>query len=159
MIFVSTGTQKFPFDRLLVAVDHCIEAGVIEEEVFAQTGASAYTPLHYGFSPFLDQDKYKEKMAAADLVITHAGTGAIVSALKKGKTVIAVPRYRKYGEHVDNHQAQILKAFEQMGYIEACYHTEDLADAIRAAHSKTYKPYISNTAHFITDLENYLTSV
>ena len=35
MILVTTGTQKFPFNRLLKAVDKEIKAGVITEDVFA----------------------------------------------------------------------------------------------------------------------------
>ena len=49
MILVTTGTQKFPFNRLLKAVDKEIKAGVITEDVFAQIGASDYRPENYKF--------------------------------------------------------------------------------------------------------------
>lgn len=38
MIFATTGTQKFQFNRLLKGVDKAIETGIITEKVFAQTG-------------------------------------------------------------------------------------------------------------------------
>jgi len=34
--------------------------------------------------------------------------GAIIGAIKKGKKVIAVPRLAKCGEHVDDHQVQLV---------------------------------------------------
>ena len=156
MIFVSVGTQKFPFDRLLEAVDRCIAEGVIAEPGCAQTGTSNYEPIRYSYARFLDQVEYKKKMEEAEIVITHAGTGAIIGAVKDHKKVIAVPRYAKYGEHVDNHQTQVLRAFEEMGYIEACYHTEELEQAIENARKKTYRHYVSNTGRFIADVDAYL---
>ena len=36
MIFITLGSQKFQFNRLLQAVDELIDKGVIKEEVFAQ---------------------------------------------------------------------------------------------------------------------------
>ena len=36
MIFITLGSQKFQFNRLLKKVDDLIESGVIKEEVFAQ---------------------------------------------------------------------------------------------------------------------------
>ena len=42
MIFVTTGSQKFQFNRLLQKIDLLIEEGMIREEVFAQIGVSDY---------------------------------------------------------------------------------------------------------------------
>jgi UDP-N-acetylglucosamine transferase subunit ALG13 len=159
MIFVTVGTQKFPFDRLLEAVDRAIENGVIREDVFAQSGACSYKPKHYPCKAFLDRSEFQEKMAAASLVITHAGTGAIIGAVKQRKKVIALPRYARYKEHVDDHQTQVLKAFGEMRYIEACYQTEDLEEAVIRAQSTSYRIYTSNTQHFIADLDAYLSSL
>ena len=60
MIFVTTGTQKFQFNRLLKGVDKAIETGIITEEVFAQTGASVYQPVHYKYRPFLPADEMQQ---------------------------------------------------------------------------------------------------
>ena len=37
MIFVTTGSQKFQFNRLLQRIDLLIEEGMIREEVFARS--------------------------------------------------------------------------------------------------------------------------
>lgn len=156
MIFVTLGSQKFQFDRLLQKIDELIETGVIQEPVFAQTGHSTYIPKHYEIQPFMDRDTFAGNMAKADTVITHAGTGAIIGAVKQGKKTIAVPRLAKYGEHVDDHQLQIVEQFTEMDLLEPCWDVDNLADAYTAALKKTYTPYISNTHTIIADIEAYL---
>ena len=103
MIFITLGSQKFQFDRLLKEVDRLIADGVIQEKVFAQIGASEYLPQNYTYERFLDRQHFAQIMDQCDSVITHGGTGVIIGAVKKGKKVIAVPRLAKYGEHVDDH--------------------------------------------------------
>lgn len=47
-IFITLGSQKFQFNRLLIAVDKLCEKKVISgEDVFAQTGYSDYVPRNY----------------------------------------------------------------------------------------------------------------
>lgn len=81
MIFVTLGSQKFQFDRLLQAVDEL----KTDEEIFAQIGYSNYEPQNYEYKKFLDRDEFENVMDKADIVITHGGTGAIIGAVKKGK--------------------------------------------------------------------------
>ena len=142
MIFVCTGTQVYQFDRLIAKIDELIENGIITDTVFAQIGASTYIPKHYEYRAFLDADRYAEYLDKADLVISHGGTGALISASKKGKNIIAVPRLAKYGEHVDDHQLQVVEILEQEGYIYAVYELDDLSAKLRQAMSTPIsKPY------------------
>ena len=53
MIFITLGSQKFQFNRLLKAVDDLVETGELSDEVFAQTGYSDYQPRNYKFKQFL----------------------------------------------------------------------------------------------------------
>lgn len=156
MIFVTLGSQKFQFDRLLQTIDTLIDDGVITDIVFAQTGASTYTPRNYQTTAFMDRDNFADTMQKATVVITHAGTGAIIGAVKKGKKVIAVPRLSKYGEHVDDHQIQIVNQFDELGILQPCYDTTDLAQAYLTALEKDYIPYQSNTQTILDDVTNYL---
>ena len=114
MIFVTLGSQKFQFNRMLVEIDRLIDEGKIIDEVFAQIGASDYKPKNFEYKDFLTQDEFKDYMKKADLVITHAGTGAIVTALKNDKLVIAIPRLARFGEHVDDHQIQLIDEFKEL---------------------------------------------
>lgn len=158
MIFITLGSQKFQFNRLLQAVDKLAGSGGIEEEIFAQTGYSDYKPQNYPYKNFLDRDEFASWEAKADIVITHGGTGAIIGAVKKGKKVIAVPRLKKYGEHVDNHQTQLVNQFRDLNLICACDDCDRLGEAIRKVKSTTFNPYISNTQTIIEDLDDYIRS-
>lgn len=156
MIFVTVGSQKFQFNRLLKKIDELIESGDIKEEVFAQIGVSDYTPKNYNYKDFVTQDEFKEYMDKADLIITHAGTGAIVTALKKDKKVIAIPRLSEYGEHVDDHQIQLIDEFKEMNFIEPVYQIDELKLAIKNVRENTYNKYKSNTQKILDDIELFI---
>lgn len=156
MIFVTLGSQKFPFDRLLQELDRLIEAGIITQPVFAQTGYSTYAPRHFSAQAFLDRDSFSAKMQEADTVITHAGTGAIIGAVKAGKKVIAVPRLSRYGEHVDDHQTQIIAQFNEMDLILGLDGVEQLEAAVSELPGRQFASYQSNTHRIIADIEEFL---
>ena len=155
MIFVSLGSQKFQFNRLLMEIDYLIEDGTILEEVIAQTGYSTYEPKNYKSIPFMSKPDFDQYVEDCRILITHGGTGAIVGALKKNKKVIAVPRLAKYGEHVDDHQTQIVDVFRQKGMICGCK-VEGLSQALREAEVINPTPFVSNTDHFIAFIDEYI---
>lgn len=156
MIFVTLGSQKFQFNRLLKELDRLVEEKKIQEEIFAQIGYSDYKPKNYKFKDFLDRDEFKEMMNKCDIVIAHGGTGAIITAVKQGKKVIGVPRLAKYGEHIDDHQIQLVKEFEEMNFIEPVYEITQLEDAYEVINKKIYKKYLSNTQLILDDLEDFI---
>jgi len=112
--------------------------------------------FNYPYQAFVNHDEFDALIRKCDLFITHGGTGAIIGAVKKGKKVIAVPRLARYGEHVDDHQMQLLKQFDGMGIIEACYDCERLGEAISIAKSSQYQPYQSNTGKIIASIDKYI---
>lgn len=156
MIFITLGSQKFQFNRLLKAVDELVAAGKIKDEVFAQIGYSDYKPMNYKYEQFLDREKFSQVMDKAEIVITHGGTGAIIGAVKKGKKVIAVPRLAKYGEHVDNHQLQLVGQFKELNLICECQDCANLEEAIQTVKSTTYNEYKSNTQVIIDDITKFI---
>lgn len=156
MIFITVGSQKFQFNRLLKAVDEQVAAGKIKDEIFAQIGASDYKPKYYKYKYFLNRDEFTEWQEKAEIEITHGGTGAIIGAVKKGKKVIAVPRLAKYGEHVDDHQLQLIGQFKELDLICECQNCEHIWKAIEEVKRTEYKSYKSNTARIISSIEEYL---
>ena len=158
MIFVTLGSQKFQFNRLLKKVDELIEKGIITDTVFAQTGASDYIPKNYSYEPFLDRETFARKISECDTVITHGGTGVIIGAVKKGKKVLAIPRYAKYGEHVDDHQLQLLNQFDDLGIIIACYEVDDIGEKYKELCSAHLNPYTSNTKELMESIEDFIKS-
>ena len=159
-IFIKLGSQKFQFNRLLKAVDELCEKGTVDaEDVFAQIGYSDYVPQKYNYKTFLDRDEFSNEMEKADIVITHGGTGAIIGAVKKGKKVIAVPRLAKYGEHVDDHQLQLIKQFDDLNLICPCRDTNKLETALDTVQRTKYNSYKSNTLNIISSIEDYLMEI
>ena len=156
-IFITLGSQKFQFIRLLKAVDVlCEDKSILAEDVFAQIGYSDYCPKYYKYKNFLDRDEFSDEMGKAEIVITHGGTGAIIGAVKKGKKVIAVPRLAKYGEHVDDHQLQLIKQFDELNLICTCNDTSELKKALDTVRKTKYSQYESNTLTIINDIEKYI---
>lgn len=156
MIFVTLGSQKFQFNRLLKEIDRLVGEGKIIDKVFAQIGYSDYKPKNYDYKEFLDREEFGKIMSECDKVITHGGTGAIINAVKNGKKVIAIPRLSKFGEHVDDHQVEIVNQFSEMKIIIGSIELEDIGMLICYTDSVRLKKYTSNTYNIIKEIENYI---
>lgn len=158
MIFVTLGSQKFQFNRVLKYLDHLTEKNILREEVYAQIGHSSYTPIYYPYDRFINREVFFERISLSNTVITHAGTGAIVSALKMNKKIIAVPRLKKYGEHVDDHQLEIAKIFQNEGYVLLAENLDDLEDKLSIMNKGIWQPkqYHRNTEKYISFISTYL---
>lgn len=156
MIFITLGSQKFQFDRLLKAVDELVANHTVEDEVFAQTGYSNYVPINYKYKQFLDRDEFAKITGKSDIVITHGGTGAIIGAVKKGKKVIAVPRRAQYGEHVDDHQLQIVGQFKELNLICECDDCGKLGEALNYVKNVDFNVYESNTQAIMESIEKFI---
>lgn len=159
MIFITLGSQKFQFNRLLKAVDELIDDGTIKEEVFAQIGYSDYIPRFFQYKRFLDRDEFAAWEGKADIVITHGGTGAIIGAVKKGKKVIAVPRLAKYGEHVDDHQKQLIAQFRNSNLICGLDDCSQLTEGLNYVKEHTFNDYVSNTQTIIKSINQFIKKV
>ena len=155
-IFITVGSQKFQFDRLLKALDTLVEQDRITDHLFAQTGYSTYQIKNFPSKPFLDRDQFNAQLDQADIVITHGGTGVIINAVKKHKKVIAVPRLAQYGEHVDDHQLQLLNQFSQSGLICEWQDCDTLDEAIKTAKSSQYLDYKSNTGALVQSIDDFI---
>lgn len=117
MIFVTLGTQACDFSRCMKMVEKLIKRLGIKDQVIAQTGYTTYHPSNVECVDFVSEEKYQCLMQKADVVISHAGTGALLSSIKKGKKVIAVARLAEYGEMVNDHQTEIVKKLSAEGLI------------------------------------------
>ena len=149
MILVTLGTQQQSFTRLL----EYIENSNIKDEIIVQAGFTNFKSNKMKIFEFIDYNKMNEYIEKSDLIITHAGTGSIVSALKKNKKVIACARLSKYKEHVDNHQEEILDVFYEEGYILKIDDELNLDDVYEKSKNFKTKKFISNTDNFIKKLK------
>lgn len=156
MILVLLGTQNNDFHRLLQEVEKNIENKVINEEVIVQSGYTKFESDKMKIIDLIPADELSKLQDKASLIISHGGVGSIISSIEKGKKVIAVPRRHEYGEHVNNHQIQIVKEFNEKGYIIGIENVEDLKDAI--IKSKTFVPakYVPNNHKMLEIIENFI---
>lgn len=156
MILVLLGTQNNDFTRLLEAVQENINNKTINEEVIVQAGFTKFDSKDMKIFSLIDKEKIGKLQDKADLIISHGGVGSIVSSLEKGKKVIVVPRLKKYGEHVNNHQIQIAKKFSKDGYVKSVINEKDLGKAIQSMADFEPKKYERQETNIISIIENYI---
>jgi UDP-N-acetylglucosamine transferase subunit ALG13 len=129
VIFVTVGTQ-LPFERLVAAVDAWVGAQGERPEALAQVGAGRTDYANLRCVRSLDGESYARAIAGARLVIAHAGTGSILTALDGGVPVIVVPRDDRRGEHRDDHQLQTARQMERMGLVTVAWSEAELSTLI-----------------------------
>lgn len=156
MILVMLGTQKNDFSRLLKEIENCINDGIIKEQVIVQAGSTKYQTDKMQIFDLIAREDLDKKKQEARIIITHGGVGSIVGSLKMNKKIIAVPRLKQYGEHVNDHQKQIVENFDKQGYIKGVFDIKDLKQALQDIESFTPKKFESNTQSIINIVENYI---
>ena len=152
MILVTLGTQKQSFKRLLEK----IENSKVEDEIIVQAGYTEFNSKKMKIIDFINYAEMEKLVDKADLIITHGGTGSILGPLKKNKKVIACARLAKYGEHVDNHQEELVSIFAKDGYILELGEDDKLDDLLSKIDKFKPKKYVSNTDNFIDNLKKLI---
>lgn len=154
MIFVTLGTQDKEFKRLLLEIERLIYIGVIKDDVVAQIGNTKFESNKMKIIKFTYQDEMEELIKSADIIITHGGVGTIIEGINLGKKIIAVPRLKKYKEHVNDHQLQIIQNFNDNGYIIGVNSVDEIEIALEKIKDFIPKKYKSNKQNFLDKLEN-----
>ena len=88
-----------------------IKNGVITDKVVVQAGCTKFKSDNMEIFDFVSNKKLEELISESRLIITHGGVGSILTGIKYGKPVIAAARLKKYKEHNNDHQKQIIKEF------------------------------------------------
>ena len=158
MVLVLLGTQVNDFSSLLVEVEKLVTNGTIDEEVIVQKGVTKYQSNKMQSFDLIPKDQIEYYKEQANYIITHGGVGSILSSIKMGKKVIAVPRLKEYGEHVNNHQLQIVEKFAEQGYIIGVTDLSKLEEAVKGIPSFLPKEYKSNTDNMIDLLDKFINS-
>src|ERR1044071_9449572 len=132
LIFVTVGNATQPFDRLLAAIDEMAAGGAFAgEHVLIQSGNNPeFQARHCEVKPFISMDEFCRLMENASLIICHGGCGTQLHAIRMGKTPVVMPRREKYGEHLNDHQMQLVEALAAQQKIVPAYEPADLAEAI-----------------------------
>ena len=117
MIYITLGTQSNDFSRCLSEFEKIVVKNGIAEEVVAQTGYTSYKPVSFRCIDFVSETDYQKYIKEASVVISHAGSGALFSAIANHKRIIAVARLAKYNEMVNDHQTELVKKLSDEGYL------------------------------------------
>jgi UDP-N-acetylglucosamine transferase subunit ALG13 len=152
VIFVTTGTNGEPFDRLLRAV------GEIEgESLVIQHGPSTVRASHATSVAYVPFSELVGLVRTARVVVTHGGAGSILVALMEGKRPLVVPRLARFGEAVDDHQLELSRRLDQAGLVTLVSDLAQLPSLVRTvpATSTPARP----SAALLDDLRRYLSRV
>ena len=141
MILVMLGTQNNDVHRLLDEIEKYVENGNINEEVIVQAGFTKYKSNKMKIFDVTSKKNLEDLIKKADLIITHAGVGSIEMSLEQNKKVIAVPRLKKYKEHVNDHQKDIEGEFNKRGWIIGINDVSELGIALKKVGNFIPKKY------------------
>lgn len=156
MIFVILGTQDKPFYRLIKEIENLKKDKIIAEEIIVQAGSTKYDSKYMTIIDFISMKEFNEYISKSKYIITHGGVGSILDSIKKDKKVIAIPRLKKYEEHGNDHQVQIIEEFNELGYIIGCKEVTDLKDKIEELETFKPKKYQSNNQNMIKIIEDFI---
>jgi UDP-N-acetylglucosamine transferase subunit ALG13 len=155
MIFVTIGTSE-PFERLLVTVS----SWETDEEVVAQVGASTTRPAGALCHEFLSFDETVNLMRRARLVVSHAGVGTVLTALRLGHVPVVVPRLRRFGEAVDDHQVMFARRASALGVVRLVEDLSELDPHMEGHGSAEVRgPVHSAPSALAVDIRSYLRGI
>lgn len=159
MILVMLGTQNNSFYRLLKEIDKLIDKKIIKEEVVVQAGYTKYDSKNMKILDFIPREELEKLEENANYIITHGGVGSIITSLQKNKKVIAIPRLHQYGEHVNDHQKEIVNKFNKTGNIIGIERVEELENAIKMVEKFEPKQYKRNNKKMLEIIENFIDKI
>lgn len=144
LLFATVGAT-LPFDRLVETVARSAEKGEITERIIIQTGEGGLKPPGLETSETFPFDYILDLLKDAKIVVCHGGTGSLITALRNGCIVIAMPRLYALGEHYDDHQSDIIAAFSARGLILVANSEDEMSAALTQARVMT--PVVATTDH------------
>lgn len=154
MIFVTVGTNEAPFDRL-VAATALLGA---RERVVVQYGSSRVRPEGVECLEFIPFERLTELVREARVVVTHAGVGSILVSLLNDKHPVVVPRRKRFGEAVDDHQVPLTARLAAAGLVTP---VDDPAEGLLAAVDNDAVAPVLGAAPpaLVGELRDYLRSI
>lgn len=129
-ILVTVGTALQPFDRLLQFTDEAISSLGVPVTGICQHGCSQVRPRELTCKETISRIDFEAEIAQSDVVICHGGVGALWSALREGHRPLVMARLGSKGEHVNDHQLEIVQALGQQGRIEVIENAGQLREAL-----------------------------
>lgn len=135
MIFVTIGSM-LPFNRLIETMDDWARRHP-DKEIVAQIGEGTYEPTKMKWVRMVTNSEFIDYIAKAELIVAHAGTGSVFSAMEFGKPIVLVPRYAAAREHTTDHQVHTANWLRDRPGVVVCEKDDNLDDKIDEAMAKS----------------------
>jgi UDP-N-acetylglucosamine transferase subunit ALG13 len=146
VIFVTVGAQV-PFDRLVHTVDRWAEQRD-RTDVIAQVGATPRPPKHIQWHRHLDPATYRSLMHDADVIVTHAGMGTMLTAMEFARPVLVMPRQGALRETRNGHQNDTARAFRHHEGVSIAWDEDELRVVLDALDTLPATKRIASHASF-----------
>lgn len=144
LITIGSMSEK-KFTRLFNIIEELCEEKILDgKEIIAQVGFDNYESKYFQTFDMIADEEFKKIIDESDLIISHAGTGTVISSLKKSKKVIIFPRMEKYDEHYDDHQLELCQLFSSKNYVMCAKNKKELIQCINNLESFIPEKFISN---------------
>ena len=147
---VTVGTL-LPFDRLVNAVASLDET-LRPSRMIAQVGKGGLRPDRMDVRESIEFDEMIELLERTSVVFCHGGTGSLITALRAGCRIVAMPRRRDLSENHDDHQREIVEALNARGLLEVAEDASELPEALKRAMAKQPQRATTNPAALIERL-------
>ena len=155
LLFATVGAI-LPFDRLIEMVATANAQGAIPEKILLQTGKGGCKVDGIDSVETFSYEAMQATLKAADIVVCHGGTGSLVTAMRQGCRVIAVPRLFALGEVYDDHQSEIVGALAARGMISVANTPEELISALRTVRDQPPVMATSDPAELVEYLNGLM---
>ncbi len=127
MIFLTVGTMPMQFDRLVKSIDAVVKKSFIKEVNFVQIGFSIYKSRFVRYVDMLEKT-LSRSIFKKPLPYRSRRNGDDFDGARIQQAFISdvMPRMKKYGEHVKDHQIATAHYFEKDGHVLAAYQIDDI---------------------------------
>jgi UDP-N-acetylglucosamine--N-acetylmuramyl-(pentapeptide) pyrophosphoryl-undecaprenol N-acetylglucosamine transferase len=155
LLFATVGAT-LPFDRLVNLVADAKARGLIPEQVLIQCGDGGVKPPGIETVDTMSFDTMTSTLERAEIVVCHGGTGSLITALRAGCRIIAVPRLFSAKEIYDNHQEEITQSFKDRGLVSIANTSEEFAQALQEVRTRPPVSATTDPAALIAYLDKEL---
>jgi len=129
MILVTVGTQ-LPFDRLIGYINEWCSLEKSPPQLTVQVGDSNINSEYFECVKSIEPRDFSSIVTKCDFIVSHAGMGSILTALKYSKPVVILPRSAKLGEHRNDHQFHTARSFKNTPGVYVVESKEELFDIL-----------------------------
>lgn len=156
MILVSVGSTLFQFARMMRLIEDLARSQLDHEKIIFQYG---HTPPYkiddrVELHPFISHEILMGYMKRARAIICHGGPATIYQALSFGKIPWVLPRQKRFGEHINDHQVDFCRFMAHRGLVNII--TRDTNASELSTSRRIAKPREPKNSMLITYLDSLL---